>query len=133
MLLSTIDEVTFNLALIIGWEVQFNPHRSLEHYGIKEISDYKPLAMEFFKFYAAFGFKNVISPYHAKVMEPSYFTKCYPQFVPMGLNVAGPCNKKNCGKVAEGVREQFIEFCKASSTFFQNNSNKFFQKKEKVW
>jgi len=118
-LMPSIHDVQLNLPkrIISGWEVQFNPSRSLAHYGLKEISDYKPFASGFFKFYAEFRFQNVISLYHAKVMDALDFIKYYPQFVATGLNVAGPCNKKNCGKVAEGVRQKFIDFCKNSTNF----------------
>jgi len=118
-LMPTVQEVqrgAYPKLIISGWEVQFNNTNS---YNIPLMSTRKPKNLKrqvgnFFQFYAEFNFDRVISLYHGKSFYPPHFVKEFPQFKPEGLNVAGPCNKKNCGKVGEGVKDKFIEFCNST-------------------
>jgi len=94
----------------------------MAHYGKALMSGYKDHVRAFFKFYGAFNFNNVISPFSGAPFLADNYKSRYPKFMIKGVLIAGPCNQgNNCGVVEDNVKQHFINLCMASGNFFDRH------------
>lgn len=94
----------------------------MSNYGVGKMNHYKQYAPGFFKFFSDFNFNQVIEPFYGRTVDVETYQKRYPNFLMKGIYIAGPCNKeRNCGIMDKTDKEAFIDFCKASSNFFDEN------------
>lgn len=104
---------------ILDCQVQFDPSCTLFDYGIAEVTPNKILVTcyGFFKYYASFNFIDVFSTLDGFYCHVDSFKASFPQYLPGGINIAGPCDMKNHGKVDERLKEKFVDLCRGSKNF----------------
>lgn len=104
--------------MLTGWQVQFNPDRSLAEYKIDKMISYKDHVKGFFKFYKDFDYTRVMSTYTGQALDAELYKSQFPNFLLRGILLACPLNHgKNCGNIDDDCRAKFVELMKASSDF----------------
>ena len=85
--------------------------------------NYKDFIAGFFKFFSNFNYDKVMSTLTGSPVDSHSHKLRYQEFLLQGLFIAGPFNQEiNCGIVDTIDKENFVQLCKESKKFFDENN-----------